>query len=506
MSGERALLRARIRPMTGPSDVLDWMLLEGSRIVAVGRVDGPACGPDTKTLDLGTSTVLPALADCHVHFLETGMMELDLDLGAASRFDEVLELVAVAARNTPGRLLRAHSFDPDLMTDGRYPTAEELDRVSGGLPVMVKRRDGHSSVVNTAATELLGIRRDMPGVDTDGSGRPTGVLRREAHTAAGRAAKALLTKDERVACFRRAADLAARRGIGVVHALAGSDDPGDRDVELLLDVQDDLPIETVVYAQTTDVERVVGLGLPRIGGCILIDGSFGSRTAALSEPYEDGEGSGVLYYESDFLTGFFRRAHSAGLQISVHAIGDRAIEQVLGCMEEACGREAARARHRIEHCELARPDLIERIAELGVFPCVQPTFELLWGGPGGMVERRLGRSRAARTNPFGTMLRAGVPLGAGSDSYVTPMDSMLGAHAAMNRPNRDERLSAFEAFSLFTSGAARLTFDEARRGTLEPGKEADFVVLESDPLDADPSSVRSIAVEALCLKGKVVVG
>jgi hypothetical protein len=253
-----------------------------------------------------------------------------------------------------------------------------------------------------------------------------------------------------------------------------------------------------------DVDRVAALGLPRIGGCLLLDGSFSSGTAALDEPYADREGTGVLYYEDEHLTAFLRGAHERGLQLSVHALGERAIGQAIRCYRAACGDETREARHRIEHCELPSDAHIAAIAGAGIFPCVQPTFEFLWGRPGGMIEKRLGAARAARTNPHRTMLAAGIPLAGGSDSYVTPMDSLLGIHSAVNRPNESERLSVFDAVGLFTSGAARASFDESKRGTLEVGKEASFTVLDDDPFDVRPETIRDIGVAALYIRGEKV--
>ncbi len=250
----------------------------------------------------------------------------------------------------------------------------------------------------------------------------------------------------------------------------------------------------------------MALGLPRIGGCLLLDGSFSSGTAALVEPYADREGDGRLYYTDDFLTGFYRAAHSRGLQVAVHALGGRAIAQALSSVEVAVGPAALDSRFRIEHCELPSPSQTATMRRLGMGACVQPTFEFLWGGPGGMYERRLGEARAARSNPFRTLLDAGVPLAGGSDSYVTPMDSLLGIHSAVNRPNEAEQISVFEAVSLFTSGAAWFSFDEGLRGTLEVGKEASFTVLAADPFGVDASTIREIGVEGLFLRGESVAG
>jgi predicted amidohydrolase YtcJ len=491
--------------MDRPGRVLDWMLIDSGRIAAVGCGEPPDdLAESAALLDLRSNTIIPALHDCHVHLMQTGLMEVDTDLSAATRFDEVLSIVSDAAASYEGVLLRAHTFDPDLLPDGRYPTRLELDGISRMVPILIKRRDGHSGVVNTAAWELIGVPDDLEGVERDDSGDVAGTLRENAYTFTVRKSESFLTREDRIECFRRAAALAAGRGIGVVHALTGSKVPGDRDVEILLDIQGDLPIDTVIYSQMEDVDRVAALGLTRIGGCLLLDGSFSSGTAALTEPYADGEGTGVLYYEEEHLTAFFRRAHERGLQLSVHALGGRAIDQAIRCYRAACGGEIGAARHRIEHCELPSDAHIAAIAGSGILPCVQPTFEFLWGGPGGMIEKRLGAARAARTNPHRTMLAAGIPLAGGSDSYVTPMDSLLGIHSAVNRPNESERVSVFDAVGLFTSGAARASFDESKRGTLEVGKEASFTVLDDDPFDVRPETIKDIGVAALYIRGEKV--
>jgi len=501
-----ALVLGRIHTMVEPGDTVDWMIVEGGRIARTGRGSPPdALSPDCRRIDLDGQAVLPSFVDAHVHLLGTGLLDLDLDLGDAKDFEEVLELVSAEAREHRGSILRAHSFDPDALVGGRYPTMHELDAISRDVPVWVRRRDGHSSVVNRMAWELLSVREDTCGVDLDAAGLPTGVLRGEAHTLAARRVHELLSRDERVEGYRRASEQAIARGAGTVHSLVGAPDPNDREIELATEVADALPIETVIYAQTEEIDRVASLGLPRIGGCLLLDGSFGSRTAAVSAPYVGG-GLGRLYYTDDRLTGFLRAAHSRGLQVAMHAIGDRAVGQFLRALNAACGSDARGSRHRIEHCELAGDQDIAAMRRLGVSVCVQPAFELYWGAPGGLYERRLGAERAARTNPWRSMLAAGVHLGGGSDSYVTPLDPLLGIHAAANRRDGAESLSVFDAVALFTKGARRLSFDEHRAGTLEAGKDASFVVLDQDPFEIDPGRIRGVGVAGLVMRGRALLG
>jgi len=497
----RALLigSVRVTPDQPPSD---WLLFSAGRVERAGSGDPPRelvdmC--DVIRLPAGAVAV-PVLHDAHVHLLGTGLMDLGVDVSAASGIDEVLALIEEGLRGFDGPLLRAHSFDPGTLTVSRYPTMRELDAVAGQTPVFVRRRDGHSSAVNRAAFDLIGLRSHADGVETDETGGPTGTLRGRAHTTAAATSADLLTRSERVRALHLGAESALRAGAGVVHVLTGRDDPEDREIELALEVADELPIDVVIYPQTTDVDRVAALGLPRIGGCILLDGSFGSRTAALSTPYSDAAGSGCLYFDDDTLTSFVRRAHARGMQVSLHAIGDRGIRQAVRCITEAVGSEGVAARHRIEHCELPDAAALAAIAREGIGLCVQPAFERYWGGPGGMYERRLGEERMRATNPYRTMLDAGIPIGGGSDSYVTPIDPLGGMAAAVDHPTARHRIEPAEALDLFTRGAAWLAFDEHRVGTLLPGSEASFTVLDRDPVVAE-GGAGSVAVLGVYLRG-----
>jgi predicted amidohydrolase YtcJ len=228
-----------------------------------------------------------------------------------------------------------------------------------------------------------------------------------------------------------------------------------------------------------------------------VDGSIGARTAALAHPYEDGTDAGRLFHADDSLAEFFHAGHNAGLQVGVHAIGDRAIEQVLDTWErvylalDSRERRHFRARrHRIEHFVLPSPDQIERAAMLGVAVSVQPAFDRLWGQGGGMYEERLGPARAMAAHPIRTMLDRGIEVGVGSDSPITPLDPMLAIAALEEHHEPAQRLTRLEALKLHRVGSARLGHQETKKGALEPGRHADFAAYEHDPLEVE--SVRDL--------------
>jgi predicted amidohydrolase YtcJ len=220
-----------------------------------------------------------------------------------------------------------------------------------------------------------------------------------------------------------------------------------------------------------------------------MDGSIGARSAAVMVPYADVDGDGTCYHEDEELATFFHAGHLAGLQVGVHAIGDRAIEQVLSLWErvyhalDSRERRHFRARrHRIEHFEMADPSQIERAAMLGLAASVQPTFDRFWGQPGGLYDVGLGWDRASTMNPIRSMIERGIEVGAGSDTPITPFDPMTSIAACETHHDVAQRLSRFEAIRLHTSGSARVGHQEEKKGALGPGMHADLAAYDADPM------------------------
>jgi predicted amidohydrolase YtcJ len=241
-----------------------------------------------------------------------------------------------------------------------------------------------------------------------------------------------------------------------------------------------------------DVPKAVELDLSAIGGDLAADGSIGARTAALTRPYADGPEAGVTYFDDEVLEGFFHDGHGAGLQVGMHAIGDRAIEQVLDAWESVHHRLDSRERrhfrarrHRIEHFEMPTAEHVERAAMLGLAVSMQPTFDLEWGHPGGLYAQGVGAERAHAMNPVRLLLDRGVVVGVGSDAPVVPMDPWLTIHALEHHHDPTQRLTRAESIRLHTAGSARLAHQEEKKGVLEPGMHADFVMYDVDPLTAE---------------------
>jgi predicted amidohydrolase YtcJ len=380
---------------------------------------------------------------------------------------------------------------------------DELD-AAVATPLVIRRTDGHLALVNTAAIREADVGA-VTGAERDAEGALTGRVTQEANARVSRWANRSRSDHEIQALQLRAASLAASRGITTIHEMSMPHELGLRDLDVFLGHRDRLPVDSVVVVATMDIPQIMDLRLPSIGGDLPVDGSIGARTAALAMSYADGAGSGTAYYEDDELTRFFRGGHLAGLQVGVHAIGDRAIEQVLSAWEhvygslDSRGRRHFRARrHRVEHFEMPSPGHLERAAMLGLAISVQPAFDALWGTPGALYEVGVGADRASSMNPFRSMLDRGLELGAGSDAPVTPLDPMLGITALETHHHPAERLQRHEAIRMWTQGSARLAHLEDKKGALGPGMHADFAVFDDDPFEAvSASELRPILTVSL---------
>ncbi|HEX6844477.1 MAG TPA: amidohydrolase family protein, partial [Actinomycetota bacterium] len=447
-------------------------------------------------------TVLPGFVDAHVHLTSTGMSLTNADVAAARSRAELLALAAGRARAEQDPVVALQGFDETRWDDPAVPTRAELDAVTD-RPLVIARADGHVSLANTPAITFAQVG-DLTGTERDADG-PTGRVVGEANRKLSRWLTESLTAHRVEELQLAAASLAASNGVTAVHEMSMPHERGQRDLEVVLGHRDRLPVDVWVVVASMDVPGAVELGLPAIGGDLAADGSIGARTAALREPYADTAGEGSLAFADDELAGFFHDAHDAGLQVGMHAIGDRAIEQVLVAWERVYAsldsrerRHFRARRHRIEHMEMPADDQVERAAMLGLAASVQPTFDALWGTPGGLYERALGEIRASRMNPFRTMVDRGLVVGAGSDAPVTPLEPWRTVAALEAHHDPAQRLGRREAILLHTAGSARLAHQEEKKGALGPGSHADFAAYEVDPLEApDVRSLRPVLTVSL---------
>jgi len=493
------------------------LAIDSGRIVALGATRDIAAlaDADTLVLDLRGGTVLPGFIDAHVHFTQTGLGSLGPEVYGLTSRSGVLEVVADAvARTASSEPLLVHGC---CFHDLDAPlTRQDLDRVAPHNPLLVADMGAHACAFNSRAWSALRLPADAPGIDKAPDGSLSGLLRGAANTRARYTYYNTVVSDEtRVAALHRASQMALEVGITTVHALdGGSPDRGwlpQRDVEVLMREQNRLPVHTVVYFQSTRVDVAQQWGLPRIGGCVWVDGTYFEHTAGLVAPYSDQPCTcGCLYFSQDELDDFVWNAHRAGLQVSMHAIGDAAIEQLLRAYERALQKEPrADHRHRIEHFSLPTANHIERTAKLGIIASMQPNFathppvDAAGKRTGRGLQELLGVERFERRHPYRRLLEAGILVAGGSDADPQPMGPLIGIQLLASHPDEARRLSPTEALKLYTINPAFAAFEEHDKGTLAVGKCADLVVLAQDPLTAPPAKLASIPVELTMVRGKV---
>jgi hypothetical protein len=437
---------------------------------------------DESKISFKDKYIIPGFIESHMHILGTGLQYLFPNFTSAQSLEELFDLLLTGhTKNKEFKFMLGYNLEPDNLKEKRYPSRIELDRVIKDIPVLLYRIDGHSASLNTRGLEFAFGNRLEEGIELDLCKTPTGIVRGKAFENTAKKFRKFLNPDIKIEAFFLACNQATINGITTMVAMIGSDESDDNSLELLFRIKDKLPIEVIPFCQTQDIKKIKAMGMSRIGGCILIDGSFGSHTAALTEDYEDEPGNkGILYFEDDKLLNFFEEASAAGLQIAVHAIGDRAINQVVSCYEQFLTENLLR--HRIEHAELLTDDLIERIARIGLILSVQPAFEHYWGGTDKMYSERLG-SRAKLTNPYRKLIEAGIIFCGGSDSPITPLDPVLGIKSAVNHPNPKHRITTKQALQMFTKNSAYAIFKENETGILKPDFLADFLVLSDDPFN-----------------------
>jgi predicted amidohydrolase YtcJ len=498
----KTLYRAsRVHTLAHPATG-EWVVVDGRHVMRVGSGDPPQAD---RVVDLPGATIVPGFVDAHVHLTGTGAALANEDVTGARSAAEVLALARGRAAEGEGPVVLM-GFDETRWDRPGMPTLGELDEVTS-RPLVLQRADGHVSLANTAAIEGAGLvgLADEPGLVRDEDGRLSGRVTQEANSRLARWAESSLGDHERQSLQLKAAALAASRGVTSIHEMSMPHWHGFHDLEVLIAHRARLPVDLVTILATTDVPEVIDLGFEAIGGDLPVDGSIGARTAALVQPYLDTATDGVAYFEDDQLAEFFQAGHAAGLQVGVHAIGDRGIDQVLRTWErvyqmlDSRERRHFRARrHRIEHFEMVDAAMVERAAVLGLAASVQPAFDRLWGQEGGLYEIGVGSTRAAGMNPFRTMLDRGLEIGAGSDAPVTSLDPMLSIAACEQHHHPAERLDRHQAIRLHTVGGARLAHQEEKKGALGPGMHADFAAYPEDPFEApDVRGLRPILTVSL---------
>jgi len=463
------------------------MLVDGATVAWLGEDSAAAAHRDSadRVVDLEGALVTPGFVDAHVHATSTGLTLTGLDLSRTRSLDEALGLLADRARALRGATVIGHGWDETRWPERRPPTREELDRASWGSVVYLSRIDVHSAAVSSAlAAQVPGLAA-LPGWDA------AGPLSREAHHAVREAVLGSIGRGQRGDAQRTMRERAASLGIVAVHEMAGPTISSEDDLAELLALSAEVPGPLVTgywgqLAQQGGIETAVALGARGVAGDLFIDGAIGSRTACLCEAYADApDVTGAAYLDADEVAQHVVAATEAGLQAGFHVIGDAASATVVAGLRMAADRVGVPAMrsalHRLEHAELLTDDQITALAEFGAVASMQPMFDGLWGGPGGMYEQRLGPERAATMNRFADLVAAGVLVTFGSDAPVTDLGPWQAVRAATRHSVPGQSLTARAAFAGHTRAGWR-SIGELGTGVLAPDAPAHLAIWRVDEI------------------------
>ncbi len=512
-------------PGQKPSPTLwaEALAVAHGRVLAVGSDDEVEAyaGPNTKVVDLAGRMAMPGFIDDHVHFMDGSFQLLKVDLKNTRSELEFIERLAAKAKSMPkGRWLLGGNWDEEAWPDAQLPTRWMIDAATSANPVYIDRYDRHAGLANSLALKLAGVTKNTPDptggtiVRDAATGEPTGVLKDAAQDLVLRIIP-YPSEAESEEALKAGLGEAARLGVTSVEDMnLGGSMPGGTftgEIQLLARAEREGWL-TCRFYEVIPIEawqKLADLGLARNMGSDLIqfgavkgfaDGSIGSRTAWMDEPYTDDVSNyGLplpLMSPTAKMEAAVDGADKAGIQVCVHAIGSRAVAEMLDIFARAGGSDPASHRFRIEHAQHVRPADFERFGKLGVIASMQPYHAI---DDGRWVEKRIGYERALSSYAWRSMLKAGAALAFGTDWPVAPLDPLLGVYAAVARETLDgkhpggwfpeQSLSVDEALRAYTQGSAYAAFQEKEKGTLAPGKLADIIVLSQNLFTISPAEI-----------------
>jgi predicted amidohydrolase YtcJ len=498
------------------------------RILAVG-VESECRGAlegEFAEIDLQGRVLLPGFIDTHLHPIMMAYYEMNADLGGVASLGELQARLRRAAEgSSEGEWVVGLRFGDEALEDLRLPTRHDLDQACPDRPLLVVRHDGHMVIGNTRAIESAGITSESGDpvggqIDREADGAPAGPFRENAVPLLLNAMPDLDLEQLRSGA-RKAFERLTRHGVTSAGIILQTDqegpagDAGALEVVGMQVLLPETPISTYALLINADAEKVAAtrrtpLHEPeagrRVGGVKLFsDGTLGSCTALMRDPFSDQpERQGFMTQDEDTIYRRMTEAHRHGLQIAIHAIGDEANRRCLGLYERLLtAHPRADHRHRIEHASVLDDDSIARMARLGVVVSTQPLFihsEKTW------LHKRLGPERARQTYPLRSLLEAGVRVAGASDAPVESTDVLHALQCCVTREGFqvEQGISAAQALRIFTIDAAYAQFEETEKGSIRPGKRADFAVLSANPVRVPVEAIRDIRVEQTIVAGREV--
>ena len=530
VAADLIVVNAKVRTMDASRPTAEAVAIVGNRITHVGTTAEvkQMAGQGTRVIDAGGRLVLPGFDDAHVHFLSGGFHLSGIDLRTATTPEEFGRRLGEFANKLPkGRWITGGEWDHELWVGAPLPTKQMIDAVTPDTPVLVSRLDGHMALANSVALKLGGVSaetKDPPGgtiVRDPKTGEATGILK---DAAMGLVSQKIpeASRAEKLEAAKAATDHAASLGVTSVQDMSAGEDVGvyqelSQRGELKTRIYAVSPLPARERLAKTGVRAAFGEAMLRIGGLKgFSDGSLGSSTAWFFDPYEGSSENVGLPADEMFPEGAMlervREADRAGLQVMVHAIGDRANDAMLSIFEQVSRGNGERDRRfRIEHAQHLRLGDIPRFARSRVIASMQPYHA---ADDGRWAEKRIGRKRLRGTYAFRSLLDAGVILAFGSDWTVAPLDPLQGIAAAVTRQTLDgknpggwipgQKISVEEAVRAYTVGSAYAEFAEKVKGTIAAGKLADLVILSDDIFEIPAERIARAKVLWTIMDGRVV--
>jgi hypothetical protein len=529
-----------------PQDIADLVLVNGKVVTldpkipaaeAVAVKDGRILvvgtsaeirkyvGPATKVLDLKGKLVVPGLIDAHLHFASGGHSLASLTFRGVSSAEKVQEMVAARIRELPaGETVNGSEYDHTLFPGQKWPSKADLDKVAPDNAVVIRRVDGHSVWVNSEALRQSGITKDTKSpfggdiVKDPVNGEPTGILKEAASglLKVKRSSKPSSMKDD----IERGLAYAARLGLTGIQTSASLQ---ELEIFKQLKAEGKLTLRVYAWLPIDELDRYIKLGIKQGQGDdmvrvgfqkVFIDGTLGSGTALMFEPFADDPSKiGLPQYKQEAFTALIEKAHQNGYQTGTHAIGDKGVNWVLNAVERAQKKFGVKnLRHRVEHAQIIIPSDVPRFKQLGVIASMQPTHcttDMRF------CEIRIGPERSKNAYIWKTLLDAGARLAFGTDWPVEPLDPMRGLYSAVTRKNIEsgtpdggwfpaQRLTMADSVRLYTLDAAYASFEEKIKGSIETGKLADFTVLSKDIYRVDPKEILTTEALYTILGGRIV--
>jgi predicted amidohydrolase YtcJ len=497
---------------------------DDGRVIAIGDDSLLEKHAGASRIDGGGRALLPGLTDAHAHVTSLGFLETQANVMGIGTLEDTKAAIRRFAENNRGApWILGRGWNQVLWESNAFPTAADLDAAVADRPAWLRRVDGHAGWANSAALKIAGIDRDTPDpvggkIIRDDNGDATGVL---IDTAMELVSKHVPRPDKTStrAAVRAAADVMLSEGITSVHD-AGID---VLEAEVYMAMADDGELDVRIYAMTAgadDVldaigEPIVAYGNDRLdirSVKLYSDGALGSRGAAMIEPYsDDAENRGLAFWTQDELDAMVAKANGMGFQVGIHAIGDLGNRMSLNAFDKVQNGKPSPLRNRIEHSQIVTLEDIPRFAELGIIASMQATHAT---SDMNMAEDRVGPKRILGGYAWRRMLDADVVIANGSDFPVELSNPFHGLYASVTRQGRDgepeggwypdQALTRAETLHSFTLGAAYAAHQEDRLGSLEPGKWADFIVIDRDYFTCDASEIDDIAVLETWVAGKKV--